>query len=410
MAENTRDPQVLIAGGGMVGSALACALADHGFHVGVVEPRPPARDWETGSFSNRVSALTRASQRVLQRLGTWDRIIGLGATPYLRMQVWDRRGIGEIVFDSADIGEANLGHIVENRIIQLALWERLEQQPKVQLICPSRIVELDLEASQVTLDDDRRFAPDLLVAADGARSTLREMAGIAVDLRDLGQSAVVATVRTALGHRQTAWQRFLPTGPLAFLPVDGSSHCSIVWSVPPNEAQRLIEMDDAAFRAELTTASQARLGDIVETSPREAYPLRSQHAENYVLPGIALVGDAAHVIHPLAGQGVNLGLLDAARLCETLTTARAAGRSISSLATLRRYERARRGENLAVMRAMEGFNLLFSNSLPPLALVRNLGLRLTHAVAPVKNLMVRRAMGLDGDLPPLAAPGTGQGA
>lgn len=400
----------MIAGAGMVGAALACALADRGFRVGVVEPRPALRDWAPGSFSNRVSALTRASQRILQRLGAWTRIQELGATPYLRMCVWDRPEIGEILFDSADIGEPNLGHIVENRIIQLALWERLERAPGVERLCPARIAGCDLQAMRITLDDGREFTPQLVVAADGARSALREMAGIAVDVRDLGQSAVVATVQTTLGHGQTAWQRFLPTGPLAFLPVDGADHCSIVWSVPPTQAQQLIAMDDAAFCAELASASQRRLGDIAATSPREAYPLRSQHAVNYVLPGLALAGDAAHVIHPLAGQGVNLGLLDAASLCETLTAARDAGRPIGHFSTLRRYERARRGENLAVMRAMEGFNLLFSNSLPPLALARNLGLRLTHAAAPVKTFMVRRAMGLDGNLPPLAAPGVDQQA
>lgn len=386
----------------MVGAALACALGESGFRVAVVEAHPPERDWPAGEISNRVSAVTRASQHLLANLGVWPRIVEMGAAAYREMHVWDRRGIGEIHFDAASVGEPDLGHIVENRVIQLALWERMAAVRGLEVVCPAAIRDLVRETRTVVLEDGRHLDAQLLVAADGARSSLRTLAGIGVTVRDFEQLAVVATVRVSQGHRRTAWQRFLATGPLAFLPVDSDDRCSVVWSTTPGDADHLLALDDNAFCRELGEASQHRLGAVLETGPRAAFPLRSQIADRMVEEGLALVGDAAHVIHPLAGQGVNLGFLDAATLAQVLTEARAAGRAPGARATLRRYERARKADTIAVMRAMEGFNLLFSNRSTALGVLRNVGLRLTDAAKPVKTLLMRRALGQGLELPPLA--------
>ena len=386
----------------MVGAALACALGRAGLRIAVVEAQAPRRGWQPDDIDNRVSALTRASQRILENLGAWRRVNELGAAAYHEMHVWDRRGVGEIHFTAAAIGEPDLGHIVQNRVIQLALWERMTALPAVSIHCPATIHALDREQRTVVLQDGTRLQAALLVAADGARSTLRDLAGIAVTARSFAQRAVVATVRVSQGHQRTAWQRFLPEGPLAFLPVDANDRCTIVWSTSPPHAERLLACEDNAFCRALGEASQHRLGAILESGPRACFPLRSQLATRTVEDGIALVGDAAHVIHPLAGQGVNLGFLDVATLAQLLIEARAAGRPAGSRTTLRRYERARKADTLATMRAMEAFDLLFSNRSPALDLLRNLGLRLTDNATPLKNLLVRRAMGSTGELPPLA--------
>ncbi len=396
---------VLIAGAGMVGAALACALGEAGFRVTVVEAREPRRQWPADEIDNRVSALTRASQQLLENLGAWSRVKALGGAAYQRMHVWDRPGVGEIHFDAAAIGEPDLGHIVENRSIQLALWERMEAIDAIDIRCPASTRALTPRGLE--LENGEQLVAPLVVAADGGRSRVRDLAGIAVSVRSFEQLALVATVRVSQGHGRTAWQRFLPTGPLAFLPADTTDRCSIVWSTTPAEAERLMALDDNAFCRELGQAIDYRLGAVTETGPRATFPLRSQLAAHTVEEGLALVGDAAHMIHPLAGQGVNLGFLDAAELARVLITARDSGHPVGDYQQLRRYERARKGETLAVMRAMEGFNQLFSNRSKPLGLVRNLGLRAADTITPVKSALIRRAMGLTGDLPPLARPHPG---
>jgi 2-polyprenylphenol 6-hydroxylase len=253
----------------------------------------------------------------------------------------------------------------------------------------------------VHLSDGKRLEAKLIVAADGRDSQLRAMAGIGTRGWDYDQHAIVATITVEQHHGYTARQRFMKEGPLAFLPLD-DGRCSIVWSTSPQSAAELMALDDMAFCTVLTEASEAMLGRVEAVGPRGVFPLRLGHAETYIRPGLALVGDAAHAIHPLAGQGVNLGLLDAAALAQTLIEARAAGRAIGSQATLRRYERARKGGNMAMLAAMDAFKRTFSNEIVPLKLVRNLGLSLADRSGPLKQLLVRRAMGLTGDLPPLA--------
>lgn len=393
---------VAVVGGGMVGAALAAALGTAGRSVAVIEARLP-RAWRPeDDYDLRVSAINRASQHLLERVGAWPGIVARRASAYRRMVVWDAQGGGEIAFDAVELGEPDLGHIVENRVVQEALLERLEQLDAVRLFAPLGLESLEVEAhaAHLRLSDGSSVQARLVVGADGARSRVRELAGMRRSERPYGQTAIVATVATARAHEATAWQRFLPSGPLAFLPL-GDGRSSIVWSALTAEAERLLALDDAAFRRELAQASDLRLGDIGACSARAGFPLVGSQAYPYVQPRVALIGDAAHTIHPLAGQGVNLGLMDAATLAETLTSS---VRDPGSLRVLRRYERARRGENEAVMRAMEGFRALFGARLPLLPWLRGRGMRLVGELAPLKRQLMLRALGTAGRRPVLATP------
>ena len=396
---------IVIVGGGMVGATLGCALARQGRRIAVIEAREPAPFDAGDDYDLRVSALSRASQRIFESLGVWEGILQRRANPYEHMHVWDATGDGEIHFDCAELDEPNLGHIVENRVIQDALLAALNSQENVSWLCPASLAALEVqpERAVLTLEGGERIAAPLVVGADGARSRVRELAGIPVQRQAYGQRGVVANVATEKPHQSTAWQRFLPTGPLAFLPL-GDGRCSIVWSADDARAEALMAMDDQGFQAELAAALGYRLGQITAVTPRAAFPLAGSQAQDYVRPRIALVGDAAHTIHPLAGQGANLGFLDAAALADVID---AAGDDPGVVAVLRRYERTRRGEDVLMMRAMEGFKLLFGNQLGPLAWLRNKGLKLADRAGPVKHELIRRAMGLTGDLPSLARPWTG---
>jgi 2-octaprenylphenol hydroxylase len=415
--ERTYD--LIVVGGGMVGSALACATAEAGFEVCVLEVCEPQTGWPPDEVDLRVSALSRSSQRILENLGVWQRMTEMRVSPYSDMHVWDAGGSGRfrhpashdtgtslfggsIHFSAADIGEPNLGHIVENRVTQLALWERLGQLPGATRRCPAMLKDLVTgENPEVILSDGSHLQARLVVGADGRESMVRQLAGIASQGWEYDQHAIVATIQPEQHHRFTAWQRFMPSGPLAFLPID-DGRCSIVWSTSPQQAAALMELDDGAFCHALSEASEGVLGAIQAVGPRGVFPLRLGHAETYIREGLALVGDAAHAIHPLAGQGVNLGLLDAASLAEVLIEARKVGRRLGSMATLRRYERSRKGANMGMLGAMDFFKRFFSNEVLSLRLMRNLGLTLADRSGPMKNLMIRRAMGLTGERPNLA--------
>ena len=393
----------IIVGAGMVGAALGCALAKTGFRIALIDGSELVAGAGSGDYDLRVSALTRASQRILQALGAWRAIESARISPFRQMHVWDAGGSRSIHFDAADVAEDTLGYIVENRVIQSALHERLRGQDNIDLIMPAQLAALRIDQTdaQATLVDGRTLQASLLVGADGVESTVRKLAGIATRGWHYDQHGVVATVRPQKFHQETAWQRFLADGPLAFLPLaDGL--CSIVWSTRPSHAETLLTMDEAQFRRSLEQAFESRLGPILECSARARFPLRLQHATEYVKPRLALVGDAAHSIHPLAGQGVNLGLLDAAALAEVLVQGRARARDPGEYALLRRYERWRKGDNLATMAAMDGFKRLFGTEARPLRLLRNVGLGLVDRAGPLKRAIIEHAMGLSGDLPPLA--------
>ncbi len=400
----TQHHDLIIIGGNHVGATLACALGEAGMRVAVVEARAPVMQWAADTVDLRVFAVTRASQQIFTRLGAWERMVARGVSPFRHMEVWDAGGSGSIHFDCADLGEPTLGHIVESRVIQAALVARLQQHATVDWLCPSEWTALqsdDPDRVHLTLADGRTLAAPLLVGADGAESLVRQQAGIELSVQDYQQRALVAVVETEQHHQETAWQRFLPTGPLAFLPLrDGRS--SIVWSTSPEKAEALLGLDEAAFNTALAEALGHRLGAITSSGERVAFPLVRRHAKRYFQGRVALVGDAAHTIHPLAGQGVNLGLLDAATLAEVLLAARKADRDLGAERVLRQYERWRKGDNLATMTAMDGFKQLFGSSLAPVRGVRNLGLTLVDRSGPVKQIIMRQAMGLTGDLPALA--------
>ena len=399
---------LIIVGAGMVGSSLALALKDSGLRILLLDGGPLAvAPFDAAApFEPRVSALSEASRRILQRLGAWGGIQARRAAPYRAMRVWDGSGTGQIHFSAASVHAEVLGHIVENRVVQDALLERL-QDSGIELLAEARLEQLRRSGDGwlLQLADGRELRTPLLVAADGARSAVRRLVGCATREWDYLHHAMVTSVRCAREHQATAWQRFTDDGPLAFLPLQrgGDRHwCSIVWSCTPAEAERLMALDDAAFAAALGRAFEQRLGAIEQVDPRLCIPLRQRHAKRYVESGLALIGDAAHSIHPLAGQGVNLGFLDAAVLAEVLLHALQRGEQANDVRVLSRYERRRMPHNLAMMAAMEGFERLFQADPLPLRLLRNSGLNWVDELPDAKALFVRRALGLAGDLPALA--------
>ncbi len=396
-----RDYDVIIVGAGIVGATLARALAGSTLRVALIDGRAPALD-PVDDYDLRVSAITLASQQVFETLGVWAGMQTRRVSPFREMRVWDAVGEGSIHFDSAEIGASQLGHIIENPVIIAALLEDLAASGNVDTHYPNTITAIrESDRVHVTLADGEQLSALVLVGADGADSAVRRHAGIESRGWSYDQKGIVATVRTAQPHRETAWQRFLPTGPLAFLPL-ADGRCSIVWSNDTTRADELLALDEDAFCSALAQAFDHVLGEVRETSPRAAFPLARAHAAAYVQPRLVLIGDAAHTIHPLAGQGANLGIADAATLAEVLCEASAAQKDIGALSVLRRYERWRKGDNLATMTVMDGFKRLFGTDNAPLARLRSLGMNAADAATPLKNVLVRRAMGMTGDLPKLA--------
>ncbi len=399
----TEHYDVVIVGAGMVGLTVACALGDTGLRVAVLEANEIETAWPEESIGLRVSAITHSTRQVFEGVGAWQGMCERRVNRYADMHVWDASGSGMIHFDSAESGAAMLGYIIENRIIQAALLARAVQFDNVELLTPVQWQQWQeqTDSLQLLFDDGRKLTTGLLVGADGARSAVRERAGIETKGWGYNQHALMAIVRTEKPHQATCWQRFRATGTLAFIHMLDNCSC-VVWSTTPTQADELMALDEAAFGRRLAAAFDYTLGETVEVKERGVFPLRLQHTLDYVKQRIALVGDAAHAIHPLAGQGVNLGVLDGTALAETLLTAHAAGRDIGLLHTLRRYERWRKGQNVAMMLSMDGFKRLFGSPSTPLRWARNMGLSATDAMTPLKRLLMAYAMGERGDLPQLA--------
>ncbi len=396
---------VVVVGGGMVGAAVACGLGGSGLKVALIEQVFPDEFSSGQPHDLRVSALSIASRHILEAVGAWQGVLSRRYCPFRRMRVWET--VGDTEFCSDDIDHSELGYIVENRVTQLALLERLQDFDNVNLFCPASIKRIDYgldgdgHRSMVELDDGTILTTNVLVGADGGNSKVRQIAGIGVTGWDYKQHALVIYVATDYPQQDITWQRFVSSGPQAFLPLTGR-HASLVWYNSPDAIKRLKSLPSDQLLEELIDAFPECLGRINAILGAASFPLKRQHAQNYVRPGVALVGDAAHMINPLAGQGVNIGLLDAAALVEVLLEAYRAGCDIGALPELMRYEKARRVDNLRMMTVMDVFYRVFSNEIAPVKFFRNLGLGLAERIMPAKKKIMRAAMGLDGDLPKLA--------
>ncbi len=401
---------VLVVGGGPVGACAGALLAGGApaggrpLRVAILDearPQPPARD---APLEPRVSALSRASERILMSAGAWGRMAHERACPYERMRVWHESvpasGAQVLTFDAAEVGEPNLGCIIENRVVQAALLDAFEAAGGELHRGTLTGLSVHEDAIEVAAGDVR-LAARLAIGADGARSRVRELIGLTADAASYGQTAIVANVSTALPHQRTAYQRFLQFGTLAFLPLaDGSS--SIVWSADEALAQVLLAASPAVFESELLQYSDAVLGEARLVSERLSFPLKRLRAHRYTARRCALVGDAAHVVHPLAGQGVNLGLLDAAALAEEVGRAVREGEDPGAERVLRRYERWRKSEVAGIAAAIDGFDRLLAHGRSPFAHLAQQALGWVNRSVPAKRFFIRRALGLSGELPQAA--------
>jgi 2-octaprenylphenol hydroxylase len=401
---------VLIVGGGPVGASAAALLqagachARHPLRVAVLEPNRPAVTSIDAALDPRVSALSRASERILTAIGAWPLIPRSRMQPYERMRVWHEsvqpRSVEVLEFDAAYAGEPNLGYIVENRLIQTAALTAFEAAGG--RIIAGELSRLRIHDQHVELETSAgTLACGLVVGADGARSSVRESIGLTAETSSYRQTAIVANVRTELPHERTAWQRFLRTGTLAFLPL-ADGHSSIVWSADDSVASSLLAMSQSVFEEELLRHSDAVLGAVKLQTDRVSFPLHKLTATRFTARRCALIGDAAHVVHPLAGQGVNLGLLDAAALCEVIAAARRIGEDPGAQSVLRRYERWRKSEIEPIALAIDGFNRYLAHGVGPLSRIAQRGLSLVNRSDEVKRFFITRALGLAGELPQVA--------
>ncbi len=387
----TQQYDIVIVGGGMVGTTLAIALAEQAdLSIAIVEAHLPPALNENDLPDLRVSALTRASAALLKNLAIWPHLMVNRISTFTDMKVWETQQ-DSLHFDSAEIGEPLLGYIIENRHIQQACIARCAELNNIEIISPTK--PKSVTGNCLELENGTTLVADLIVAADGARSLLRDWAGISTKGWDYGQTAIVCTVTTSQHHQQTARQRFLAEGPLAFLPLANPHQCSIVWSNSTEEAELLCQLDDEEFKSVLAKAFESNLGEITDISQRASFPLALRHAAKYVKPGFALVGDAAHTIHPLAGQGVNIGFLDAATLAEIVIEAHQKGRNIGSLHTLNKYQRRRKGDNIAIQLTMDIFKRTFGNELTPIRWARRLGLQCVNNNRLLKKMLMHQASG-----------------
>ncbi|MUL18990.1 FAD-dependent 2-octaprenylphenol hydroxylase [Aliivibrio fischeri] len=394
---------IAIIGGGMVGLTVAAALENSGLRIAVIESQLPEE--ELASLPDiRVSAISRASENILNNVGAWQGVLSRRAAPYTSMRVWEQDSFAKIEFEAEDIAQHNLGHIVENRVIQLSLLDKISKQENVTLLAPERCTNIMFGESEawINLESGKAITAKLVVGADGANSWLRNQLDIPLTHWDYGHSALVANIRTVDTHNATARQIFRPEGPLAFLPLGEPNLSSIVWSLDPLQAEDLVSMPEDDFNKRLTTAFDNQLGLCSVEGARQAFSLKMRYAKDFVRERAVLVGDAAHTIHPLAGQGVNLGLADAAALAETILALQNESKDIGLKVNLRSFERWRKAEAAQMIASMQGFKELFSGSNPVKKFIRGVGMSLTNELSPVKDECLKRALGLSGHLPEIA--------
>ncbi len=395
----TKHYDLVIMGAGLVGAAFASLLASMArqqgtpkLRIALVDNHCSSHQWPQNTHDIRVSAITAASQNLFEQLDAWQQMQNDGVYPYQQMRVWDATGKGQIHFDAQTVDEENLGYIIENRVMLKAFHQNLLKYDEVDIICPFDARQISEQDAYVILSDNtQKLHTRLIIGADGANSWVRQQLDIDITSWSYHQSAVVATVKTARHHQYTCWQQFMPSGPLAFLPLD-EHFCSIVWSTSHEQAQSLLQASRRDFSQQLSQTF-TMLGKVQLVSERAAFPLRLRHAREYVRPRLALIGDAAHTVHPLAGQGVNLGFQDVLSLAQIIHQAHVKKRDIGDYYLLRQYERSRKGANITMLAAMDGLKRLFSNQHPLLTLARNSGLNLVDHLPLGKQFFIRYALG-----------------
>lgn len=391
---NSRHYDIIVVGAGMVGSSFAAALSGSPLSVALLDAGAPARGLPADRYDLRVSAISPGSRSMLESYGAWRHLDGARIGPYESMFVWDAFSGGSIEFDAARIGEPWLGYIIENNNIQNALLESIETADNIELRFGStpRHLTIEPDLCRLAIEDTGTLTARLVVGADGAHSWVREQLGIAQDVRLYGQRAYVCEAATEVPHRQTAWQRFLATGPVAFLPL-GNGRCSVVWTCDAELADELAGLDTPSFARRLETAFESRLGGVEIVGPVKSFDLSRRRAARYVAARGALIGDAAHVVHPLAGQGANLGFADAGSLAQVLLEAAGKGRDIGRLDVLRRFERWRHSENLSMLSMLDVLHGLFSSESELIRRIRGVGLSMVDRRDWLKHFLARRALG-----------------
>jgi 2-octaprenyl-6-methoxyphenol hydroxylase len=399
------DYDILIIGGGMVGASLAVALGSLSLRIGLIEAVEFESDAQP-SYDDRTVALSFGSKRIFESLGVWGRLEVRGATPIRHIHISDRGRFGFARLDAAEAGVEALGYVVENRALGQALKPALAATRNLDFICPAMMegVELAADAATVSVrrrDRVERLSARLLVAADGGRSAVRELVGIGAQRTDYGQTALVTNVTPEQPHRNIAYERFTDSGPLAFLPMSDNRY-AVVWSLPPEQVEPLLVLDDAAFLARLQERFGTRVGRFLKVGKRAAYPLALTKVSEHIRPRLVLVGNAAHTVHPVAGQGFNLGLRDVAALAQVLGDAQRTGRDLGELAVLQGYAAWRKRDMRTISTFTDGLVRVFSNDFLPLSVARNLGLLAVDLLPPAKRGLLRLSMGLAGRLPRLA--------
>lgn len=392
---------VIIVGAGMAGLSLACMLAERSsLSILVLESKSEFPVWLQEKYASRVSAINLASRCILKNLTVWNAISARRVSRFERIQVWDENEDSEILFDSKEIGEMELGYIIENNAILNAFTDKLKNLSQVQCLFSVNIAEIKTNKDfiEVVTSENNTYRAKLLVVADGAHSRMRKVLGIGIKKKDYQQEAIVATVKTALPHGRTARQVFLSTGPLAFLPLEDEHFCSIVWSLSQNEAEKIIVLQDKEFVSVLGEHFPF-LGEILESSARQSFHLQMHTVDHYVKARVALIGDAAHSVHPLAGLGINMGFLDAASLADILLTARDAKKDIGAYEVLRKYERFRKADNFPLIIGIDLIQSLFQSRSKIIKRVRNLGLNWVNQVNFIKSFLCRYAVGKRSNLP-----------
>ncbi len=384
---------LVIVGGGMVGLALAASLRKAPLRIAVIESFPPQTSTE--QITNRVSALNLASQNLLTELGVWSNLTAIRATAYNDMEVWEKDSFAKIEFSGKNLGLTHLGHIVENHLIQHTLWQKVLSQKNAEILTalPQTIAVTDSNAI-MTLNNGHMLSAKLIVGADGANSWVRKQADIPLVFRDYGHHALVCNVKTEEPHQNTARQIFARESILAFLPLHNANLCSIVWSQPPKQAEYLTQCTEEEFNKALTVAFDGKLGLCQVKSARHSIPLTARYARDFAKKRIALVGDAAHTIHPLAGLGVNLGFQDVISLTQEIEKNLSMNMDIGEYRYLRHYERWRKTEAVKMLVAMQGLKDLFNGSNPIKKLVRGIGLSATNQLTPLKEQLIKQALGI----------------